>query len=120
MIDYFDEILRFLLNDEDRSYMKRKSDGFENCIGIRKSISQVIFEKDHCIIIDNFGNRYISKPEKGEKYDKEKGFLVALAKYNGFTTSKVHDLIENAVDKDGKNKKNNNNPNRNKKQSKKD
>lgn len=81
--------------------------------GIEKCISKVIFEKEYCIIVDNFGNRYISKPEKGEKYDKEKGLLVALAKYNGFTTTRVQDLIKSAVVKNGKKSS------RNKKQPKK-
>lgn len=62
-----------------------------------KDIKKVIFENDYCIIVDTLGNRYISKPEKCDKYDKEKGFLVALAKYNGFSTTKIQKLIEGAI-----------------------
>ena len=62
-----------------------------------KDIVKVIFEKDCCIIVYTLGNRYISRPEKGDKYDKEKGFLVALAKYNGFSTTNIQKLIKGAI-----------------------
>ena len=67
-----------------------------------RMIDKVIFEKDHCIIVDTNGERFISRPEKGEKFDKEKGLLVALAKYCGFTTTKIHKLLEGAIEKNGK------------------
>ena len=75
------------------------------CLAIRKpnkTIDKVIYEKEHCIVVDTDGNRYISRPEKGEKFDKEKGLLVALAKYCGFTTTKIQKLMEGAIDKNGK------------------
>lgn len=62
-----------------------------------RDIKKVIFEKDCCIIVDTLGNSYISRPEKGDKYDKEKGFLVALAKYNGFSTTNIQKLIKGAI-----------------------
>lgn len=88
----------------EKEYMRTKSHNCQSILG-RKCIDKVVFENKHCIIVDNFGNRYIAKPEKGEKFDKEKGFLVALAKYNGFTTTKCQDLIKKAVDKDAKHAK---------------
>lgn len=71
-----------------------------------RRIDRVIFENGVTVIVDNFGNRYISRPEKGEKYDEEKGLLVALAKYDGHTTSEIQELIKGAVRKNArKNKK---------------
>lgn len=67
-----------------------------------KGIDKVIFEKDCCVIVDTNGDRYIARPEKCDKYDKEKGFLIALAKYNGFTTTKIQQLIEGAIVKNAK------------------
>lgn len=103
----------------DKEYMRRKPDGFKCSNGKMKSIDKIIFENKYCVIIDNFGNKYIAKPEKGERFDKEKGFLVALAKYNGFTTTKCQELIKKAVDKDDKKAKKQNKSNGNKKQTKK-
>lgn len=105
--------------ESERNRVKTKPDGFETLSGKKKCISQIIFEKKYCIIIDNFGNKYIAKPEKGERFDKEKGFLVALAKYNGFTTTKCQELIKKAVDKDEKTAKKQSKSNGNKKQAKK-
>jgi len=71
--------------------------------GVRSSkhIVNVIFENNHTIIVDNFGNRYISRPEKGEKFDEEKGLLVALAKYDGHSTTEILELLKGAVRKNG-------------------
>lgn len=71
----------------------------------KKNIDKVIFENNYCIIVDTNGDRYIARPEKGEKFDKEKGLLVALAKYCGFTTTKIHNLLEGAIEKNAKTKK---------------
>ena len=78
------------------------------CLTIKKpnkDIDKVIFENNYCIIVDTNGDRYIARPEKGEKFDKEKGLLVALAKYCGFTTTKIHELLEGAIEKNAKSKK---------------
>ena len=71
----------------------------------KKSIDKVVFENNYCIIVYTNGDRYIARPEKGEKFDKEKGLLVALAKYCGFTTTKIHNLLEGAIEKNAKTKK---------------
>lgn len=72
----------------------------------KREIEQVIFENGYTIIIDSEGNRYMSRPEKGEKFDEEKGLLVALAKYDGHTTTEIQDLLKGAVRKNArKNKK---------------
>lgn len=39
---------------------------------------------------------YHSRPEKGEKFDLEKGILVCIAKASGYSTSDVLKLRENA------------------------
>lgn len=100
------------------SYSKEeKNNGYEDLIdalcfdskkmhyyeGVRSSkhIVNVIFENNHTIIVDNFGNRYISRPEKGEKFDEEKGLLVALAKYDGHSTTEILELLKGAVRKNG-------------------
>lgn len=70
-----------------------------------KRICKVIFENNHTIIVDNFGNRYISRPEQGEKFDEEKGLLVALAKYDGHSTSEILELLKGAVRKNAKQRK---------------
>lgn len=91
--------------EKEKEFVRKQSDGYPVSLTKAKSIERVIFEKEYCIIVDNFGNKYIAKPERKEKYDPEKGFLVALAKYNGFTTTRVQELIKSAVVKDGKSKK---------------
>ena len=40
---------------------------------------------------------YTAKPEKGEKFDLEKGLLVCLAKANGYSTSDMLKLVSDAV-----------------------
>lgn len=70
----------------------------------KRAIDKVIFEGECCVIIDTYGNRFISRPEKGDKFDKEKGFLIALAKYNGFTTTKIQKIMEGAIVKNAKTK----------------
>lgn len=42
------------------------------------------------------GKVYHSRPEKGEKFDLEKGILVCLAKYCGWSTTDILKLKENA------------------------
>lgn len=56
---------------------------------------EVIFQDDATVLKAN-GKVYVSRPEKGEKYDREKGLLVCLMKSLGLTTSKFLSLIENA------------------------
>ena len=79
----------------------------KRCCGkCHRSIEQVIFENGYTIIVDNEGNRYMSRPEKCEKFDEEKGLLVALAKYDGHTTTEIQELLKGAVRKNaGKAKK---------------
>lgn len=71
-----------------------------------RHIEQVIFENGYTIILDSEGNKFMSRPEKGEKFDEEKGLLVALAKYDGHTTTEIQELLKGAVRKNArKNKK---------------
>lgn len=97
--------------------MKMDLDEYFNCasglVGIGsvivddspRKIDKVIFEGNYCIIVDNHGERYMSRPEKCDKYDKEKGFLIALAKFNGFSTTEIQELIKGAIVKVAKSAK---------------
>lgn len=41
-------------------------------------------------------NVYKATPEKGERFDVEKGILVCIAKYCGFSTTDILELVEKA------------------------
>lgn len=60
-------------------------------------IDKVVFEGETCVIVASNGKRYISRPEKGERFDPEKGLLVALLKFKGVSTSKVQSLLDSAI-----------------------
>ena len=63
--------------------------------GVDLTNAEVIFQDDATVLIVD-GKKYISKPEKGEKYDAEKGLLVCLMKCAGLTTSDFLGLMKNA------------------------
>ena len=47
--------------------------------------------------IMKFGDKkFVSRPEKGERYDKEKGVLMCLAKAMGYSTSDILKMADNA------------------------
>ena len=82
------------------------NDALDNEVNEERHIEKVIFENGYTIILDSEGNRYMSRPEKGEKFDEEKGLLVALAKYDGHTTTEIQELLKGAIRKNaGKKKK---------------
>lgn len=70
-----------------------------------KKHAKVIYQDDVTVLKTN-GKVYTSKPEKGDKFDPEKGLLVCLVKALGLTTSDVLDLYGRAVTKKSKRKAN--------------
>ena len=57
--------------------------------------AKVIFQDETTILIVD-GKKYFAKPEKGEKFDAEKGLLVCLMKCAGLKTTDFLDLMKNA------------------------
>lgn len=72
---------------------------------INLSTAKVIYQDDVTVLKIN-GKAYTAKPEKGERFDPEKGLLVCLVKALGLTTSDVLDLYGRAVIKKSKGKAN--------------
>ena len=66
---------------------------------------EVIFQDDTTVLKTN-GKVYTAKPEKGEKFDPEKGLLICLVKALGLTTSDVLKLVDKAEVKKSKRKAN--------------
>ena len=67
--------------------------------------TKVIYQDDVTVLKTN-GKVYTAKPEKGEKFDKEKGLLICLVKALGLTTSDVLKLVDKAEVKKSKGKAN--------------
>ena len=65
--------------------------------------AKVIYQDDVTVLKTN-GKVYTAKPEKGEKFDPEKGLLVCLVKALGMTTSDVLNLYGRAEVKKSKRK----------------
>ena len=75
-----------------------------------KSREPQIFVNGDVTTLKVDGKVYHSRPEKGEKFDLEKGILVCLAKSCGWSTTDILKLKENAkihrkVEKKANNKK---------------
>ena len=88
------------------SFFNCLASGFLNIVDKSdRKIEKVIFQDNTTILIDNFGDKYIAKPEKGEKFDEEKGLLVCLAKFNGISTTQILSLLDSAIRKTSKNEK---------------
>mgnify|MGYP003291453905 CR=1 FL=1 len=65
--------------------------------------AKVIFQDKNTVL--RVGNEvYVAKPEKGEKFDKEKGLLVCLIKALGVTTSDFLELMQSGIDKNSRKK----------------
>lgn len=64
----------------------------------KNKINRVVFEGKTTVLITDKG-KYIATCEKGDKFDREKGLLVCLAKANGYSTSDILELLENANEK---------------------
>lgn len=61
-------------------------------------INRVVFEGKTTVLMTDKG-KFIATCEKGDKFDREKGLLVCLAKANGYSTSDILELLENANEK---------------------
>lgn len=90
--------LQICLTNEIRSKLGLKK---------KKKLPKVVVNDKTVVLIADDGKKYFSRPEKGEKFDLEKGVLVCLAKYAGFTTSDILEIVEKAQiqPKKSKNKK---------------
>ena len=60
-----------------------------------KTYNKLIF-RDNATILFKDGKRYVAKCEKGEKYDKEKGLLVCLAKAHGYNFKDLQEMLAGA------------------------
>lgn len=85
--DYFNKAPSVPIEDEDYYWLHVKEP---------KKLPQAIVNDKTTILIDNEGKKYFSKPEKGEKFDLEKGILVCLAKMAGFSTTDILEIVKNA------------------------
>lgn len=53
-----------------------------------------IYVNDGVTVMKVGNNVYKATPEKGEYFDVEKGILVCIAKYCGFSTTDILELVE--------------------------
>lgn len=56
---------------------------------------KLIFNKPATILFYN-GKKYIVKATKGDKFDEEKGFLLAFAKAHGLGYKEIENIVKNA------------------------
>ena len=63
-------------------------------------IKKVIFNKPATIIFWEDGTKTIVTCQKGDKYDKEKGLVMAIVKHFYGNKSKYNDIIKKFIDKD--------------------
>ena len=52
--------------------------------------------RDNATILFKDGQKYVAKCEKGDRYDREKGLLVCLAKAHGYTFKDLQKMLDNA------------------------
>ena len=65
---------------------------------------KLIFRDDATILIKD-GKKYVTKCDKNDTYDREKGLLVVLAKANGYNYNDIQEILKNA-EIQGKNENN--------------
>ena len=56
---------------------------------------KLIFRDDATILIKD-GKKYVTKCDKNDTYDREKGLLVVLAKANGYNYNDIQEMLKNA------------------------
>lgn len=66
------------------------------------SKEKLIF-RDNATILIKDGKKYVTKCDKNDTYDREKGLLVVLAKANGYNYNDIQEMLKNA-EIQGKNK----------------
>ena len=62
---------------------------------ISKLKEKLIFRDDVTILIKD-GKKYVTKCDKNDTYDREKGLLVVLAKANGYKYNDIQEMLKNA------------------------
>ena len=60
-----------------------------------ESDEKLIFRDDATILIKD-GKKYVTKCDKNDTYDREKGLLVVLAKANGYNYNDIQEMLKNA------------------------
>lgn len=66
-----------------------------------KPKTKVVFHKNKTILI--FDNKTsIAKCSADDKFDKEKGLLIALAKHHGYTYKDIQEMLADSIDKKDK------------------
>lgn len=63
----------------------------------RIGIQDVLFSGPATVIFWTDGTKTVAKCEKDDAYDKEKGFLVAWAKKDGYKNMKLHEALDKYV-----------------------
>lgn len=86
----------FFKDDFDKEVCDILEKAYNEWFGIYRP--KVIFNGDTTIYIDEFGKKWVAKCEKGDKFDKEKGILVAVLKSKGIKTSRILSLLDNAIE----------------------
>lgn len=64
---------------------------------------KLIFRDDVTILIKKDGKKYVTKCDKNDTYDREKGLLVVLAKANGYNYNDIQEMLKNAEIQNNKN-----------------
>ena len=62
---------------------------------ISKLKEKLIFRDDATILIKD-GKEYVTKCDKNDTYDREKGLLVVLAKANGYNYNDIQEMLKSA------------------------
>lgn len=57
-----------------------------------------VYRYDNATVVLYNGEKFVSRPEKGEKFDPEKGLLVCLMKIAGLNTTNFLEVLENVKD----------------------
>lgn len=65
-------------------------------IFIKKDYPTKLIINDRTMILYMDGKKAVVKCQKGDKFDKEKGLLLAIAKINGISYSKLTKILDNA------------------------
>lgn len=88
------ELLKNTYRNENRKYTAKEV----------KDFGKVYYQEDNTVL--KIGNdTFVAVPEKGDKFDAEKGLLICVAKAMGLTTTDILKLKDNAVHKNSKKKK---------------
>lgn len=92
MIKYKSDSNRVLLNEFDYFWSPKMFELDE----------KLIFRDDATILIKD-GKKYVTKCDKNDTYDREKGLLVVLAKANGYNYNDIQEMLKNAEIQNNKN-----------------